>query len=172
MDADIQAMAEYLSYDPATGELRWRKSKNSRARVGTVVSRTTEKGYLRFFFNGRQYRVHRVAFALMTGRWPEHQIDHKNGDPADNRWENLREVSNAVNCQNRHRPKCRSGLLGAHLAGRRFSSEITVNGVRRRLGHFDTAQEAHEAYVRARQEIGAGFPVRGAPAVPQEPAHG
>jgi len=38
---------------------------------------------------------HRVAFALMAGRWPERDINHRNGVRNDNRWSNLREATHA-----------------------------------------------------------------------------
>ena len=113
---EIAALAEALMYCPDTGALTWRRTVSARAVMGGVVGWRNRKGHLVFTFNRKRYRVHRVAFALIWGRWPAQQIDHKNGDPADNRWSNLREVDNATNCQNRHKAKCRAGLIGAGRA--------------------------------------------------------
>ena len=50
---------------------------------------------------GKTYREHRVVFLYMTGEWPALQVDHINQIKDDNRWCNLRNVSPAINCQNR-----------------------------------------------------------------------
>jgi hypothetical protein len=42
---------------------------------------------------------------MAHGRWPEHDIDHRNGVRDDNRLENLREATNAQNTQNHGRPR-------------------------------------------------------------------
>jgi len=48
-----------------------------------------------------------------------------------------------------------SGLRGAHFhpTSGMWQAAISVNGVGRRLGYFKTPQEAHEVYMKAKQEI-------------------
>lgn len=83
-----------FEYDPNTGILtRW----------GEPVGHRNWDGYLMVKFQNKSMRVHRVAFFLMTGRWPTH-IDHINRVRTDNRWNNLREVQPSQNSQNR-KPK-------------------------------------------------------------------
>jgi hypothetical protein len=43
----------------------------------------------------------RLAWLLHFGRWPSEFIDHINGDRADNRIANLRDVPHAANMRNR-----------------------------------------------------------------------
>ena len=38
---------------------------------------------------GRPVRAHRLAYLLITGKWPAEDIFHINEDTEDNRWENL-----------------------------------------------------------------------------------
>lgn len=106
--------------------------------------------------DGRLYLSHRLAWLYAFGEWPPDQIDHVNGVREDNRLCNLRKASNAENMQNQRRakPGNKSGLLGARFNRRdgRWRSDITTSGKRVFLGQFDTAQEAHRAYLAAKAE--------------------
>ena len=57
-------------------------------------------GYTIIQVGGKKERAHRLAFFYMTGRWPK-VTDHINRVKDDNRWENLREVTQLENCHNR-----------------------------------------------------------------------
>jgi hypothetical protein len=105
--------------------------------------------------------AHRVAWVHFYGGWPKNVIDHINGDKTDNRIANLRDVPHALNMHNQRAASAhnkRSSLLGAHWHknGGRWRSNITVAGVTRHLGCFDTEQEAHAAYVEAKRSLHAG----------------
>jgi hypothetical protein len=49
----------------------------------------------------KSVKAHRIVWAMTRGEWPTDEIDHINGDPADNRPENLRHVSHTENVKNR-----------------------------------------------------------------------
>ncbi len=85
-------------------------------------------------------------------------MDHLNGDASDNRLANLRDVPQEVNQQNQRRANAdsKTGLLGASPRGPRFQAAITTQGDRRYLGLFDTAEEAHQAYLTAKRQLHAG----------------
>ena len=68
---------DLLTYDPISGVLTWKISRG-RAKAGAVVGTLDSDGYLIFQAKGLNLKVHRVAFLLMTGKWPEGLIDHKN----------------------------------------------------------------------------------------------
>ena len=95
----IEHIKKRYTYDAATGEIRNRK--------GQVVKGSDRGGYRRKSFRiGKHYHaidLHCMAWALVYGRFPR-QIDHINGDPKDNRLENLREVNQSENDQNRLMP--------------------------------------------------------------------
>lgn len=74
----------------------YRRSKNK-----TLVSQKLDNGYKKMRFNNRSWRQHRVVWLLTYGCWPVGDIDHINGDRADNRIENLRDVCGPQNQQNR-----------------------------------------------------------------------
>ncbi len=102
-----------------------------------------------------QHKAHRLAFLFMEGKWPENHVDHKDGDPSNNAWNNLRHATRSQNQHNRHAAQSNSktGLLGVRKSGKKFYSIITFEHVSTYLGTFDTAEEAHEAYVKVKREL-------------------
>jgi hypothetical protein len=116
-------------------------------------------GYIEVGVLGGNYTAHRLAWLWMTGDWPTGHIDHINGNRTDNRWSNLRITDHAGNAQNRSRPNRNNkvGLLGVCPEGAtRFGAKIRVNGVRIWLGAFDTPEEAHGAYIKAKRDLHKG----------------
>ena len=101
------------------------------------------------------YLAHRLAFLHVTGGWPPHHIDHRDGDPANNRWTNLRPATNAENMQNRHSVSSnnKSGRLGVSPNGYGWMSQIRLNGKVRHLGTFATVEDAHLAYLKAKSAL-------------------
>lgn len=95
----------------------------------------------------------------MTGSWPKDQIDHINGDRTDNRFSNLRDVTNEINNQNKKRAQSnnRLGLLGVchHQGG--FRARIAVNGKSKCLGVYLTPELAHQVYLDAKRRLHHGF---------------
>lgn len=114
---DIPTLEECLSYDPNTGEFHyrliwWNSHLKPGDRAGSFKKR---KGYRQIIFKGRWYQEHRLAWFFVHGRWPVDQLDHVNGDRADNRIANLREATNAQNARNRTTPRNSStGIKGVH----------------------------------------------------------
>jgi hypothetical protein len=86
------------------------------------------------------------------------EVDHKNGLRADNRIKNLRLADNACNAQNLRSATSRSrvGLLGVVAEGRRFRAFICAGRKKMALGTYDTAEEAHAAYVQAKRSLHPG----------------
>ena len=85
----------------------------------------------------------------MTGAMPAGDVDHINGNRADNRWCNLRDVSRTLNNQNQRRAQKdnETGLLGVSPHRGRFKAQIRVNGKVRNLGLFDSPEVAHKVYL-------------------------
>lgn len=95
--------------------------------------------------------LHRAAWFLMTGEWPANQIDHRDGIRSNNVWSNLRAATQSENGQNLN-PSTHGGRLrGATKDGKRWKAQIVAPGkIHHHLGMFDTEQEAHEAYCKAK----------------------
>lgn len=138
-----------LSYNPETGWLK----RNGR-RAGCLGN----KGYRLTSVDGRQTVDHRIIWYIMTGDWPSNQIDHINGIRDDNRWCNLREVTNQQNQFNRIvRKDSSTGVKGVYPRGNRFRASIFHNWKEKHLGYFDTIEEASEAYNKAADELQGEF---------------
>jgi hypothetical protein len=148
-------IAELFSYDPVTGIVRWVKPTSTRISAGAICGQKARDGKLIVVTGGKLLRVHRVAWCLHFGRWPEQVIDHINGDPSDNRIVNLRDVSVEVNNENKRRALRTSmtGLLGVSACGKRYTAAIQKDKKRYHLGCFDTPEEAHAAYVTAKRRL-------------------
>lgn len=112
-DILIACLHERLSYDPETGVLTWRDrprehfptEKAWRAwneqRAARPVNAPGGANYLRVNLTvGGRKRIllsHRIAWAMVNGRWPPDEIDHINRNRADNRLANLREATHLEN---------------------------------------------------------------------------
>ena len=105
-----------LHYDPETGLFTWLISPSQRAPKGSVAGTLNDAGYLLIGFEGKRYRAHRLAWLYMTGEWPSSEIDHRNTNRRDNRWENLREASGSQNQWNQQkRTDNTSGVKGVRF---------------------------------------------------------
>lgn len=149
MALTAKRLRECVDYNPATGVFTWINASGRRTKNGDRAGSFNRAiGYRVIGIDGVRYYEHRLAWLWMTGAWPEKDIDHKNRNKSDNRWENLREATMAQNIANigswRHNT---SGLKGAHWskAAQRWSSRLG----KRHLGLFDTKEDAHAAYVKA-----------------------
>lgn len=153
----LAELKEFFMYEPETGKLFWKKTLKKNQRLEGVDCGYVRKGkgYREVTFNKQIYQVHRIIWLMHTGQEPTGPIDHKNGIRSDNRISNLRAVTQAENTQNRRKAHKNSatGLLGVYKDGRRFWSTIMVHGKTHSLGRFDTAEEAHVAYVKAKREL-------------------
>lgn len=154
---DYKTLSEKITYFPESGDFaRLTKSSHNASPSGSV----NKHGYIVFSVAGKPYYAHRLAHLLMTGDWPKGQIDHINGDRSDNTWSNLRDVDHADNQRNLHgaQKNSRSGYLGVMYMGdkrrgKKYAARIHRKGERHELGYYETAEEAHEAYMKAKKEF-------------------
>jgi hypothetical protein len=151
------ALQAAFTLDVLTGIVTRRDTRGGQV-AGKGVGRLRADGYLSTKFLGREILLHRLVWALSTGDLPPTELDHINGNRADNRPANLRLSTRSENNQNRRAAHAnnRLGVLGVTQSGARFLARIRLDGKLIRLGRFDTAQEAHSAYLAAKRDMHAG----------------
>lgn len=172
-DLTVEVARELLEYDPETGVLTWKPRNqkwftykdfhihwNSRW-AGKTVGTLSKRGYLVFNVRNKLHTAHRTAWMLFHGEEPSGLIDHRNGDPTDNRITNLRCTNHKVNAENQ-RDKSRGKALplgvfpvNGSKTGKVFA-RIIVNGRRKYLGTFEKPEEAAQAYLKAKRELHEG----------------
>jgi hypothetical protein len=155
---DAEALRCKVDYNPETG-LMTLKASGKGFVTGRVVGHLHHKGYLIYTFKGRKFGMHRLAWLHYYGKWPDHEIDHINGNKSDNRICNLRDVPKTLNMQNRPHPlpNNKLGITGVKAKNGRFQAQIRVDGRMKHLGMFDTPDEASEAYKSAKIKFHAGY---------------
>lgn len=155
---------ELFHYDPATGVFIRKVRLAQRHVVGDradfLVTGGGLTGYRRVSFDSKRYLAHRVAWLYVHSVWPSKDIDHINGDRGDNRIANLRDVPNSTNRENMRAARVdnASGYLGVHFhkQAKKWRARIQVSGKSRHIGLYDTPEEAHAAYVKAKRKIHEG----------------
>lgn len=151
----LERLRALLCYDPDTG-LFWNKVNRNRCAIaGEVAGHTEKNGYVMVKIDRKAHLAHRLAWFYMHGSWPSHQIDHINGNRADNRIANLRNVTACGNQQNvrRAQKNNRIGLLGVSRNGANYAANIEAHGKRHYLGTFPTVEEAGAAYKTAKAKL-------------------
>lgn len=156
----LDVIKQLVSYDPATGRfyrLGWRYHGRRFFAFdeSREVAGTNGHGYVQLRLEGETVLGHRLAWFMVHGEWPD-TIDHINGNKADNRIANLRNCTQADNCQNIRAPKSHNstGFLGVSFdKGRgKFVAAFGIGGKRKVIGRFDSAEEAHQRYLEAKRE--------------------
>ena len=152
-----ERLRELFIYQPDTGLLLRKTARGNRS-AGSAAGCEHGDGYLSTTVDGRKCYVHVLIWAMQTGAFPLHQIDHRDGVRSNNKWLNIRPSTPSLNKQNmrRARSDSRIGLLGVGKAGRRFRASIGVNGKYKHLGVFDTPEQAHRAYITAKRKLHPG----------------
>lgn len=155
MELTQDELKENLSYNQETGIFTWIKSYRNQ-HIGKRVGSHDPDGYLQIKLKRKLHRAHRLAWLYVYGKHPDGPLDHMDGIRDNNAIGNLREVTYAGNSQNqRHAHKdSKSGLIGVHKVSNRnlFRAAIQIQGKRKVLGFFKTAEEGFTAYLEAKRE--------------------
>lgn len=153
-EISVDRLKEVAYYNPETGLFTRRQSRGGYLEGSVMGTKGSYYGYCHICIDRVVYKAHRLAFLFMTGRWPEGEIDHINGNRMDNTWNNLRETdrsSNARNCCLRQDNT--SGVPGVGFHKRRGQWRARIG--KKHLGWFPTKESAIAA--RKLAETGEGY---------------
>lgn len=146
----VQSIQRLLRYEQDTGDVCWRINGQS-----AVQFNAEGRGSITLF--GKKYVATHVIWCCKYGRMPAGLIDHINGNPRDNRLENLRDVDHQGNRENLRAAMSnnKSGYLGVdfHKKEGRWRATIKHDGKKRHIGYFDDAETAYKAYVEKKREV-------------------
>lgn len=170
-----EALVDLMAYDPSSGLLFWKArpaewfTASSRTPAENAVlwnakyagtealAHIPRSGYKTGAILNRNYRAHRVIWAMVHGHWPLSEIDHINGIRTDNRICNLRDVSKQENGRNQklHRTNS-SGVSGVSRTarGNGWRARIPVDGVMRQICTGVSFEEAVAARRQAERSLG------------------
>lgn len=148
-----------LRYDPMTGKVH-RRTAEGGSKPGNIVGCLGRSGYLYARILGKCFLVHRLAWMLHHGEWPEYEIDHKNGIKTDNRIANIRPCDRSQNMWNsKTRADNTTGYKGitfSSLHGK-YRARIQLNGKRLHIGLFKTPEEAARKIAEHREAVHGKF---------------
>lgn len=168
---DQALLLKLLRYEPDTGKLFWRERPSAmfatspspvkaaasfnRVIAGSEAFRSRDSdGYHQGWVLGQKVRAHRVIWKMTQGLEAD-QIDHIDGNPANNRIQNLRSVDHAGNCQNHPiRNDNKTGAVGVCKKRNSYVAEIRFNREYRYIGSFSSLEEAVLARKAAEHEVG------------------
>jgi hypothetical protein len=151
------ALKEVLSYDPETGVFTWTGKATVKRWIGTAAGSPCKRGYTYIVLFRVRYLAHRLAWLYMTGKWPNPNPDHRDCDPGNNRWENLRLATQSQNRANSKKKKPNGLPKGVAKAGNRFVAHVSRGGKSRHVGSFRAPEEAQAAYIAAAKEAYGEF---------------
>jgi len=164
-----ELLREILDYNPTTGDLIWkvrskkwftneRISKSWNARYASKIAGCTRPDtYKVIGIFDTSYLQHTIIWVWMTGKMPRYELDHKDRNPNNNAWGNLRDIPHVKNRRNQRKNKNNtSGVTGVRKTKiGRFETFITMDGKYINLGTYLTIEEA--ALVRQEAQKRYGF---------------
>ena len=156
-------LKKMIFYDEHTGIFKWIHHPSPRARmVGKEAGSLSSEGYVNVRVFGKQYKGGRLAWFWMTGSWPKKhdEIDHKNLNKSDNRWNNLRIASLSQNRANTplrsHNTSGRKGVSWKKQY-KKWQATIRVDGIKKHLGYTDDIEDAARLYSEAAKHYFGDF---------------
>ena len=160
-DLTHQRLLDLLHYDPQTGIFIWLVTHHriyAGDRAGCEHHPRGRQPWRDIMIDQKAYRENRLAWFYMTGAWPAKEVDHRNRDPLDTVWDNLRLATSSQNKANQGvRRDNKSGFKGVHPHGRRFYARTNIDRKYQYLGMADTAEQASEIYKAATLAVHGEF---------------
>lgn len=138
-DITKEEVEKLYTYCPSSGIF----TDNS---TGKAVGSVYQDGYRYMYVNTKRVKAHRLAFLIVEGAFPKHQVDHINRDRGDNRWENLRHATHKENMRNRSITKLSDSLVQEIRS--RYKPRCKTNGARAMAREFNLHHDTVEKILR------------------------
>lgn len=157
---DFTLSKEYLHelFEYRDGELFWKSTGKGR-RLGLKAGNQRADGRTDIYLFNRLVRSHRIIYMMFHGEMPE-IIDHIDGNPTNNKIENLRKSTHSQNMHNTKLAKTnKSGAKNVHWY-KKYNSwqvQIRVNSVRKNIGYFKDFELAELVATEARNKFHGEF---------------
>lgn len=131
------------------GKLYWKENYHNKCPKHGEAGTTKQNGYREIQFNKKRYYTHRIIWEMFYGKIPDKMvIDHIDGNPSNNRIDNLRCLEHAQNLHaSRKLTNNTSGYLGVswnNLMGQ-WEASVMYKGKRILREYFDDILEAAKA---------------------------
>ena len=127
--------------------------------IGQKSGSLYKNGYFVVTINYKRQYLHRIIFMMHHSYMPEY-IDHIDGNPQNNKIENLRNATQSQNMGNQKlRSDNKSGIkgIGWHKAANKWRAFIAFNKKQYHLGLFDHINDAKKAIDLKRIELHTNF---------------
>ena len=168
-----EVLRQLLDYVPETGKLYWKERPFSMFRDGAQSAQhnaaiwnaknagreacsSTANGYLETSLHRTPVLAHRVIWKMVTGEDAQ-SVDHIDGDKSNNRFVNLRGVTQIENGQNQVlRKNNTSGVMGVYWSKphNKWIARLNYKYKTIYIGIFETFDEAVAARRAAEREYG------------------
>lgn len=157
-----QMLRDCVTYDPDTGLFYGEYTTKSGKVMPRKFTYVNRDGYLDVGMFKRRFLLHRLAWFLFYGSWPNGILDHINRVKTDNRIANLRLATFSQNVANQDlSSRNKTGFRGVSFnkKANKFQASIGINNKVKYLGVFDTAIDAALAYDDACKKTFGAFAV-------------
>ena len=137
-DGKIERYYEYKTKPPRWKEIKGRKSNGGYLQIILCLT----SGQRRFKVHRLVYYAHNQDWDIWDSSW-NNIIDHRDGNPSNNKIGNLQQVTQHQNSFNNHTAK---GYTFDKQTGK-YRAKIMLDGKTIHLGSYDTPEEARSAYL-------------------------
>lgn len=144
-----KTLKDNLTYNYLTGEFKWLISPCGKVKIGSTAGYILTSGYGRIMLQGGNYAIHRLVWLYTYGEFPSGVIDHIDGNPSNNKLENLRECSRQQNQKNMRKARNNtSGYKGVswNIKAKKWLAKAKLAGKNYYLGVFEKVEDAAKAY--------------------------
>lgn len=154
----MEASKLHSLFDYSDGLLLWKKTGKG-IRGDKIAGNVRPDGYRSIRIEQKAYLAHRLIFLFHHGYMPKY-IDHKDGDPTNNRIENLRESTHSQNMMNsKVNSVSRSKIKNVRWNNScsKWQVLIQVMGKQRHIGVYKDLELAELVAIEARNKYHGEF---------------